>query len=645
MTCPKGLRCPLGSSLESLKTGQSSFGETFTPTILPGYWSTEEEPIEVFKCQSVEHCPGGIPGICPGGREGIPCADCPPGTSWSGEECVQCSNGLVVIPILTGIMFFVVLIIVYYVMPPRIRPKATPREALAMCTGVAAGLAQCLAIIGLTSVRWPKAFDSVASSSSVVLLDMETFSVSCMIGGPQWGRYIMSLAVFPLGVLWLMFCFMSSAWLPDWTGGPWTSTRLLNTLGHFLQVGFSTMSALSLQPLMCQEHPNGQHSLLKHAGVFCSTGEHVLMVAGGMAILIFLVVGFLGMCAWAAWHIPRWSLIRPHRIRAFAFLISRFRMDRWWYGVLVLLRGPLLSMCPVLATDFPLAQAAMISGVLIASLLLHMRYTPWKMPLVNLVDGCLQAMLLLLVAITPVDPGSASATEDFHQGIALVMLSCMAFVFCFLAFSVALALLYQVVAWATHRSGGSPLTFTEDFVVLNLGRRHSSAVTVELIKEVSGRLLEMEADKAEHHLDQMHPDDLSRIIDTINLLQTELAPGDAAAPRSSASSRVVSLRKSMTSDMKSDLQPAAMSDEHGGGESMAEGVTDVIVETEQEIESEAGEMVSMVFMATGDGNDINSPIETNEVLVHEQLNAGAESLPRAGVDQVLNGRPASITAL
>ena len=100
--------------------------------------------------------------------------------------------------------------------------------------------------------------------------------------------------------------------------------------------------------------------------------------AGGMAILIFLVVGFLGMCAWAAWHIPRWSLIRPHRIRAFAFLISRFRMDRWWYGVLVLLRGPLLSMCPVLATDFPLAQAAMISGVLIASLLLHMRYTPWK---------------------------------------------------------------------------------------------------------------------------------------------------------------------------------------------------------------------------------------------------------------------------
>ena len=48
MTCPKGLRCPLGSSLESLKTGQSSFGETFTPTILPGYFSTEESGVELY---------------------------------------------------------------------------------------------------------------------------------------------------------------------------------------------------------------------------------------------------------------------------------------------------------------------------------------------------------------------------------------------------------------------------------------------------------------------------------------------------------------------------------------------------------------------------------------------------------------------
>lgn len=38
-------------------------------------------------------------------------------------------------------------------------------------------------------------------------------------------------------------------------------------------------------------------------------------------------------------------------------------------------------------------------------------------PKVNFVDGCLQSMLLLIVAITPtMGPGSATAIENFHEG-------------------------------------------------------------------------------------------------------------------------------------------------------------------------------------------------------------------------------------
>jgi len=518
VACPEGLRCPLGSSLESLKMGDKNFGEAFTPRILEGYFSTEEQPLEVFKCQTLEHCPGGVPGRCPGRREGIPCSECPSGTSWTGKECRQCSGGLVVVPILAGGVFFLGLIAAYYAIPPRITAKATQGETLSMCAGVATGLVQCLAIIGLTSVRWPKAFESIAKSSSVVLLDMEIFSIACMVGGTNWGRYIMSLAVFPLGPLWLLVCFTSSRCFKNcMCPAPWTWTRLLNTMGHFLQVGFSAMSALSLQPLMCYQHPNGQHSLLKHAGVFCNTGEHLVMLLSGIGLLSFMVVTFVGVCAWGAWHIPRWSLTHSDRIWAFAFLISRFRMDRWWYGVPVLLRFPLLSLCPVLATDFPPAQAAMVVTVLMAGLLLHICFLPWKVPVVNLVDGCLQAMLLLLVAITP-DIEFTHAIEDFHQGIALVILSCMLFLFTSLTFLVALVKLYQVVERATGRAVAS----TQDFTILNLRRRQSSVEIAELIKKVSERLLDLEAASAKEVLDQMHPGDVSRIIDTIQLLRTEL---------------------------------------------------------------------------------------------------------------------------
>ena len=68
----------------------------------------------------------------------------------------------------------------------------------------------CFTAIPLPVLRWPKAFESTISRSSVVLLDMETFSIACMVGGPQWGRYIMSIAVFPLGAVWLLVCFTSS---------------------------------------------------------------------------------------------------------------------------------------------------------------------------------------------------------------------------------------------------------------------------------------------------------------------------------------------------------------------------------------------------------------------------------------------------
>ena len=46
VACPEGLRCPLGSSLESLKMGDKNFGEAFTPRILEGYFSTEDPCFE-----------------------------------------------------------------------------------------------------------------------------------------------------------------------------------------------------------------------------------------------------------------------------------------------------------------------------------------------------------------------------------------------------------------------------------------------------------------------------------------------------------------------------------------------------------------------------------------------------------------------
>ena len=49
---------------------------------------------------------------------------------------------------------------------------------------------------------------------------------------------------------------------------------------------------------------------------------------------------------------------------AVRFLVFRFRLDSWWFGVPLLVRGPLINLPVVLATDFPPIQIVCIGMIL-----------------------------------------------------------------------------------------------------------------------------------------------------------------------------------------------------------------------------------------------------------------------------------------
>lgn len=372
-------------------------------------------------------------------------------------------------------IFFLAFILAYYLMPPKVKAKVTPTGALSLCLSVAASLMQSLALIGLTSLKWPESFQSTASACGVILLDFETLSVSCMMHD-HLPRYIMSLSLFPVGIMWILFCHFSSSRLTRWLK-QWTWTRTANTTGHFLQVGFCTMSALALQPFMCYAHPNGQRSLLKHTGIFCDTEEHVAMMLWGISMGVLALI-FLGLCGWGLCCFPRWTATRSKRVEAFTFLISKFKMETWWYGLPLLLRGPLLSMCPVVATDFPPNQAALVATVLLAFLLLHIRFLPWKMPLVNLADGCIQSLVLLIVTITPTYSGSLQEqVKEFRQTVASGLLVGIALALSFLGLSVFFTILYTLAKRKRLNSEEA------HFRILNLAVRPNNLRTTERMQE------------------------------------------------------------------------------------------------------------------------------------------------------------------
>ena len=110
-------------------------------------------------------------------------------------------------------------------------------------------------------------------------------------------RYLLSALIFPVGLAWLSICWGVSKLFP--ARRHWSGPKVASCMGAFLQVGFSTMSATSLAPMMCYKHPNGLRSILKYPGVLCGSADHDLMLVIGWILLTVFVLGFVALCTYA----------------------------------------------------------------------------------------------------------------------------------------------------------------------------------------------------------------------------------------------------------------------------------------------------------------------------------------------------------
>ena len=88
--CGEGLYCPFASTTNSLRLGESSLGSKYVARVVEGYYTPKNQPLKVYKCMPLEHCPGGQPGRCAGGLEGVACATCPAGQVKAGDQCSDC---------------------------------------------------------------------------------------------------------------------------------------------------------------------------------------------------------------------------------------------------------------------------------------------------------------------------------------------------------------------------------------------------------------------------------------------------------------------------------------------------------------------------------------------------------------------------
>mmetsp|Transcript_86921 Transcript_86921/g.137868 ORF Transcript_86921/g.137868 Transcript_86921/m.137868 type:complete len:434 (-) Transcript_86921:101-1402(-) len=365
----------------------------------------------------------------------------------------------------------------------------------------------------MMTVDWPAGLEGLFSICQFLLLDIDSYGFSCIAGQSEPIRYLLSALIFPSGVAWLALCFAVSKLFPK--KHQWEGPKVCSTMGAFLQVGFSTMSATSLAPMMCYQHPNGQRSIIKYPGVMCGSAEHDMMLVIAWILLVVFVLGFVALCAFAAFMVPRWSAKQKnHLVACVRFLVFRFRLDSWWFGVPLLVRGPLINLPVVAATDYPPIQVVVIAMVLTTGMVLQMLAWPWKVPMLNVTDCIISFCIVLLVTTSTLYLNKIDSTMyAFASGVSTAMLSGIGVAIGIMVLMTGSALFYR------SAMGGK-----KDFKIFSLGSVASSAELAQKVKEMCVELEKAEIADLSSRVGALAVFDTQKITACITLLATEVAP-------------------------------------------------------------------------------------------------------------------------
>eukprot|EP00434_Breviolum_minutum_P042956 symbB.v1.2.038259.t1/scaffold5897.1/size22629/1 len=152
------------------------------------------------------------------------------------------------------------------------------------------------------------------------------------------------------------------------------------------------------------------------------------MLGAGLLLLVIFVFGFLVSVTYATIKLPEWSARGlTQRVQPFIFLLYRFRMDKWWFGAPLLIRGPLMSLTVTCFTDFPDVQVGLNCLILTFSVVVQATARPWKVPLLNWIDIWATMWILQIGTLSGIGIRDEDRSEDFttvYSAAQLMMIGC-----------------------------------------------------------------------------------------------------------------------------------------------------------------------------------------------------------------------------
>lgn len=189
----------------------------------------------------------------------------------------------------------------------------------------------------------------------------------------------------------------------------------------------------------------------------------------------------------------------------------RFRLDKWWFGIPLLLRGPLMSLVVTCATNFPAAQVCLNSLILTIYIVIQAMARPWKVPLLNWVDACISVLLIQITMLS----GIAVSSEAFSDVFGGIVLGMFFGIIGLMLLAVGFAVLQELCAEKDAK----------DSIILSMFESRSTGLGNRLLAFANGAA-QLEEAFLQDVLEKLNNHDLSRLESSIDLISFELMLGD-----------------------------------------------------------------------------------------------------------------------
>jgi len=401
---PELLQCLMGSDERDLPcNGGMENASLNYPRPKPGFYTSFQEPMEVYKCKNTDPfiCPGNAVGLCGPNSLGIACGQCEDGYYLSVDGyCLECGEvfKFPVVPILGALGVPIMLVVIIKVGGNNdvTKGQLSPfNELLGLSyvgiifmqtLGTNIGIMPAAPTLIADSFSWTPAVSDIASQ----------FRFSCFAKMSFELEFALKLMAPVYGAMLFLFVWSIALLIPR------VNLNKDVVIGTYLSVFnafFISVMNLSLTLFQTQQHPNQKWSMISAPQVLTDSELWQNLVYGTAFAVIIYVVGAAAGSAYAIVMAPSKFSDMGFRMR-WKCLFLQVRPSVYWWIIVSILKGLFLSLTTVIF-DSPMAQTVWLGTGLLFYFLAVFWFLPWRTSTLLCLDVALHYVLAVLCLLMP----------------------------------------------------------------------------------------------------------------------------------------------------------------------------------------------------------------------------------------------------